>query len=245
MITQLGRWYLLIAVAVATLSAARVQATSTVVFYCGQSFQGYGVLANDLDCAGFGGSGVTIERGRLELNGFTIKNAAQYGIHCRTTCVILGPGTITANGLDGLRTEGWVRVSDTQIINNTNDGINARNFSSASRVVVTDSTIAGNGFSGIEADSSVILRRSTVSGNAENGIDVGVHDCDTTGRLVLFRSTVINNAGNCTEADECADLSSCGRNSRAPKVKRLSTCHTSYVRQSGSPGQTWGVCSQD
>ena len=244
MMTQLGR-YLLIAVAVATLGAARVQAVTTVVFYCGQSFQGHGVLAGDLDCTGFGGVGVTIVRGRLELNGFTIKNAAQYGIHCQTTCVIRGPGTITGNGLDGLRTEGWARVSDTRIINNVNDGINARNYSTASRVVVTDSIITGNGFSGIEADSSVILRRSIVSGNAENGIDVGVYACDTTGRLVLFGSAVTNNGGHCTVSDECADLSSCGRNSRAPKVKRESTCQTSHVRQSGSPGQTWGVCTLD
>jgi hypothetical protein len=245
MATQPGRSCLLAALAALVVIPIHASAATTVVTYCGQIFRGRGVLSGDLDCAGFGGSAVIIERGRLDLNGFTISNAGQSGIHCLTTCQIVGPGTITANGLDGIRTEGWVRLRDARVTNNTLDGINARNFSTASRVVASDSLISGNGFNGIESDSSVIVRRSTITASAENGIDVGAEACDTTGRLVLFRSTVSNSGGACAVSDVCADLSACGRNQRAPQVKRLSSCQTSHVRQSGSPGQSWGVCSQD
>jgi hypothetical protein len=243
MTTKPGRWIQLIAFAATVGSAFPAGAAITQVFYCGQTFRGRGVLVSDLDCVGFGGTGVTIERGRLELNGFSITGAAQFGVHCLTTCLITGPGSISGNGLDGIRTEGWVALRGVTVSNNALDGVNARNFSSASRVTASDSTIINNGFNGVESDSSVILRRSLVSGNLEHGVDVGAQNCDTTGRLLLFRSTVTGNANSCSVSPVCADPSSCGRNDRPPVLRRLSSCGTSYVR--GSGGATWNVCSQD
>jgi hypothetical protein len=243
MTTKPGRWLQLFAFAATVGASLPSGAATTQVFYCGQTFRGRGILIGNLDCTGFGGTGVTIERGGLNLNGFSITGAAQFGVHCLTTCLISGPGMISGNGLDGIRTEGWVALRGVTVSNNALDGVNARNSSSASRVTASDSTIVNNGFNGIESDSSVILRRSSVTGNGEHGIDVGAQYCDTTGRLLLFRSTVSGNATSCSVSPVCADLSACGRNNRAPRVRNSSTCGTSYIR--GSAGESWNVCSQD
>lgn len=243
MTTKPGRLLQLIALAATIGTAVPVSAASTQVFYCGQTYRGRGVLVGNLDCSDFGGTGVTIERGGLELNGFSITGAAQFGVHCLTTCLITGPGSISENGLDGIRTEGWVALRGVTVSNNGNDGINARNSSTASRVTLSDSTIVNNAFNGVESDASVIVRRSSITGNGENGIDVGRHDCDTTGRVLLFRSTATGNGGSCVESPVCADLTSCGRRNRAPRVRSFSSCGTSAVR--GSPGTSWNVCSQD
>jgi hypothetical protein len=244
MTTHPDRWLRRIAFVITALSTTTALAVPTQVSYCGQSFRGRGVLVGDLDCSGFGGVGVTIERGRLEFNGFAIRGAAQYGVQCLSTCQLRGPGLITGNGLDGVRTEGWVAVRDMRITDNALDGINARNISNAGRVHVSDSTIANNGFNGVESDSVAILRRTAVTGNLEQGLDCGVLECDSIGRVVIYRSTVTGNGSACVEGPVCADVTSCGRKNRAPRV-RLSSCHKSYVRGSGVPGQSWSVCSQD
>jgi hypothetical protein len=245
MTAHLGRWIQLIAFTATLAALPEVAAAATSVFYCGQTFRGRGELVTNLDCTGFGGSAVTIERGRLNLNGFSITNAGQYGVHCLNSCQIVGPGLIQAHGLDGVRTEGWVGVRNVMISGNTLDGVNARNFSSASRVVASDAVITNNGFNGIESDSAAMLRRTTVTGNLEHGVDVGIFDCSTAGRLLLFRSTVTANAAGCSASPVCADLTSCGNNDRAPRLRSESVCQTSYVRGSGDPGQSWDVCSQD
>jgi hypothetical protein len=233
----------MIAVAAAATTVAPAFAASTGVFYCGQSFRGTGVLMNNLDCSGFGGSGVTIERGRLDLNGFSITNAGQYGLLCLTTCQVKGPGTISGHGLDGVHSQGWIGLRDLIISNNVLDGVYARNVSRSGRVTISDSRVTNNGFNGIEADSSAVLRRTVVRDNGEQGVDVGMQDCESTGRVLLFRSNVLANGATCSESPVCGDLNSCGRNQRSPVLRSFSQCNKSYVR--GSSGATWGVCLQD
>ncbi len=237
------RFLSLIALTAGVATTAPAFAASTGVFYCGQTFRGTGILMNNLDCSGFGGSGVTIERGRLDLNGFSITNASQYGVVCLTTCQVTGPGTISGHGLDGVRTQGWIGLRDLIISNNILNGVNARNTSRSSRVTIADSRVTNNGFNGIEADASVVLRRTVVRENGEQGVDVGLQNCDSTGRVLLFRSNVLANGAICSESPVCGDLYSCGRNERSPVLRSFSQCGKSYVR--GSSGATWGVCSQD
>ena len=173
MTTRHGRWLRLLACAV-TLAAAPASAATTSVFYCGQSFRGRGILTTNLDCTGCGGPGVTIERGHLDLNGFHITGAGQFGIHCLSTCQIRGPGSISNNTLDGIRADGWVGLESVTISSNGADGVTARSISNASRVIVSRSSIVNNGFNGISSDNLVTLRRSTVTGNGEQGVDLGV-----------------------------------------------------------------------
>lgn len=216
----------------------------TQVTYCGQSFLGQGVLAGDLDCSGFTGHAVTIERGRLALNGFTIRAAGYYGVHCETTCRVLGPGTITGNGLDGIHAEQWVIARNLSITGNGLSGIFARSIYDAGRTLVRHLIITNNGLHGIEVDSLALVRDSRISGNGRDGINVGMPACDTGGKLAVSRSTVSNNGTACPESTTCADITACGRNNARPRIRR-SVCLTSYVRGSGFPGSDWNVCSQD
>jgi hypothetical protein len=71
-----------------------------------------------------------------------------------------------------------------------------------------------------------------------------VQFCDTAGRVLLYRSTVNLNGGACPPDLVCADVTSCGQNDRAPRLRRA-TCGTSYQRDSGVPGDDWDVCQQD
>lgn len=230
--------------AVALWLAAPAWSATTLVTYCGQSFQGRGILVGDLDCTGFTGHGVIIQRGRLDLRGFTIRNAGYYGVHCETTCRVFGPGTINGNGLDGIHAEQWVIARNISISNNGLSGIFARSIYDGSRVIAKNVIVIANGLNGIEVDNLALVRNSRISGNGQHGIDVGLPGCDTGGKVAVFRSTVVGNGAACPEATTCADITACGRNDPRPRVRR-SVCGTSYVRDSGFPGSDFGVCSQD
>lgn len=218
---------------------------TTAVTYCGQVIRGRGFLTADLDCTGFIGHAVTIERGKLELRGFTIRGAVFYGVHCEAACQINGPGAITANGLDGVNAAHWAIVRDTRVTDNGLSGVSARNINGGSRLLIKDSTITGNGFNGIETDNLARVRGSLISGNAQNGVDVGVQHCDSGGRTTLTRSTVSGNSTACVGPTACADLTTCGRRNAPPRLGKGSSCGISYVRGSGIPGTSWGVCSND
>ena len=235
----------LLGFAVVLSMAGPAWSAATLVTYCGQSIRGRGVLLGNLDCTGFIGHAVIIERGKLELKGFTIRGAAFYGVHCEAACQINGPGTITENGLDGVHAEHWAIVRDARVTNNGLSGVIARNINGGSRLVIKNATISGNGFNGIEADNLAVVRNSNIFANAQNGVDVGVQHCDTGGRTILVRSTVATNGTSCVGSITCADVSACGRNNAKPRLRNESACGTSYVRGSGFPGSTWGVCSQD
>lgn len=222
-----------------------VWAAATPVTYCGQSIRGRGFLTADLDCTGFFGHAVIIERGRLDLKGFTIRGAEFYGVHCESSCRITGPGGIVDNGLDGVHAENWVIINGVLIASNGISGVFARNVNGGSRLVIRESTIMQNGFNGVEADNLANIRDSIISENGQYGVDVGVQFCNTGGRVILVRSTVAENGSACGGPSGCADLNSCGRNNARPRLRNASMCGTSHVRNSGIPGTSWGVCSED
>lgn len=244
MITSRHRIWPAIVLNVLVLWPRPSPAGPTLVTYCGQSYLGHGVLAGNLDCSGYGGPALVIERGTLDLRGFTITGGLYYGIHCLNSCWLRGPGTIQGSGWDGVRADAWLVADGVVIRNNGLNGINARNPSLASRLIVRGSQINGNGYNGIEADSAVLLRRSRITGNGAHGVDVGVQFCDTAGRALLFESVVAGNSQACPGGQVCADISVCGRRNRPPRLRR-SSCGTSYRRGSGVPGQDWNVCQRD
>jgi hypothetical protein len=228
----------------ATLWLAAPVCAATLITYCGQSLHGRGYLAADLDCTGFNGHAVMITRGRLDLNGFTIRGANYAGVHCKGPCRIYGPGTVTENGLNGVHAEDWAIIRGATITNNLVSGVYARNLNGGSRVLIKSATITGNSFHGVETDNAAVIRYSTISNNGSNGIDVGVQDCESGGRALIYRSTATGNGATCINTPVCADISACGRTYPSPRL-RLSTCGTSYVRGSGAPGTSWNVCAGD
>jgi hypothetical protein len=231
---------------IATLGLALpVWAAAVPITYCGQIVRGRGYLTGNLDCSGFVGHAVILERGKLDLKGFTMRGAAFYGVHCQSSCQINGPGTIAENGLDGVHAENWAIVRDAVITRNGLSGVSAHNINGGTRLVIRNATITENGLNGIEADNLAVLRDSNISNNGQSGINVGVQFCDTGGRVILVRTTATGNGGSCDGSSVCADLDTCGRNNSEPRLRNESQCNTSHVRGSGIPGTTWGICSLD
>lgn len=214
-----------------------------LIQYCGQSFRNRGILVTDLDCSDFIGPGVVIERGRLFLDGHTISGAGYFGVQCLTSCQIIGPGTITRSGMDGVHVGKWVILKDVRVTNNGINGVIARNNSLRGRVILKDSIVAGNTIHGVETDVAVVMSDSMVFNNGEHGLDVGLRDCNSAGRIVMYRSAVVDNGLSCQFNDVCADLTSCSVGNSPPRLLRGSMCGTSYVRESGFPGMSWGVCN--
>jgi hypothetical protein len=219
-------------------------AATTLISYCGQSFRGRGVLTGNLDCTGFGASAVTIEGGRLRMNGFTITGGDVYTVHCTGPCQIDGPGTIQGATWDGIRADTWLIANELNVRNNGLNGILVVSEKDAGRLILRDVSVTGNGLSGVQVDAAAFIRRTTISGNAEHGIDIGVQNCASVGRLQTFRTTISGNGVGCPDSQVCADISLCGHKNRAPMLRR-STCGSSYLRGSGIPGIDFGVCLQD
>ena len=82
-----------------------------------------------------------------------------------------------------------------------------------------------------------------MTGNVLGGILLGEAGCPKRGNLVLKNTAVANNdsGADCGTTASCADLMTCKR----PKVGVGASCETSYVIDSGLPGDDWGVCSAD
>ena len=228
-----------VVIAAATWLPAASFAKSPIT-HCGQSVLGRAYLPGDLDCTGFNGHAVEITRGRLDLNGFTIRGANFYGVHCLGPCRVYGPGTITENGLDGIHAEDWVIVRNARVTNNAVNGISGGN-----RVLLNSVIVTGNSFNGVEADNSVVIRYSTIADNGSHGIDLGVQNCDTAGRVVLRQTNATGNGSTCINTPVCADITACGRSNPKPRLGRNSVCGKSYVRESGVPGLNWDICSED
>jgi hypothetical protein len=215
----------------------------TSVTSCGQSFRGAGVLAGDLDCSGFTGHAVTIERGKLDLQGFTISGSTGYGVSCPSNCKIVGPGTITGSRLQGVRAARGVKLFNVTITNSGNSGVDASNNKGTSKALLKGCTITGNANFGVEADKSVGATASTISGNGTGGVAAGPNRGCNAGHVALKDSTVTGNGtdGSCGVAFSCADVQVCRKK---PKLIGTSTCDHS-CKTSAVPCDVWGVCALD
>jgi hypothetical protein len=79
------------------------QAASIPVTSCGQIVDGAGHLTADLTCPGSGHAVRLLQKGKLELGGFTLTATEGIGVSCFGKCRINGPGTIiaAAEGVSG------------------------------------------------------------------------------------------------------------------------------------------------
>jgi hypothetical protein len=239
-------WLPVVSASIATallLVPAMTWAGLVEVNTCGQEFRGRGFLTADLDCTGFADHAVIIERGRLELRGFTLTGGNAYGVRCIGSCKIVGPGTITRSGLDGVRVQRRVTILNVNITNNDSDGVDARNNRGNAGAVVKESVITGNGSSGVQADRRAKLFATTISANGQHGVEIGKFRCDRPTRLLVRDSTIVGNGVDvtCGVSRTCADVATCD----TPRLSGVSSCQTSYDLSSGFPGSSWGVCSLD
>ncbi len=260
-------------------------AAQTALTVCGQSIAGDAFLPADLDCTSFPGYAVTIDRGTLDLGGFTLTGGDFGGVQCPHKCNVVGPGTITGSAFAGIVAFGSLRTSNVDLTNHVayglecfksckisggtisgngdgvvgganaqlsgvtivgNAGYGARvanGRGTASLILRDGSTVSNNGDEGVTAERKIAVYDSTVTGNAEHGLSAGLSDCSKSGTVKLRNAIVTGNgtAPDCGVTETCADVASC----RQPSVKDGSTCGTSYVPNSGFPGEDWNVCTLD
>jgi hypothetical protein len=196
-------------------------------------------LTEDLDCGG--GSGLQFKRGgKLELRGFSIRNASR-GVFCHR-CRIVGPGTIS-DCFDGV--EGYqIKLFDVTVSNSEGTAAKAQ-----LKLFMENSRIENSG-TGALAPKKIRLRDSQITGNRLDGIE-GFGSSTEYGcpgaKVRLINSSVIGNNTGPVSGSECqdrgvtgcADIRTCNI---APQLDATSTCDASL---SVSTGTTWGVCSLD
>jgi hypothetical protein len=205
-------------------------------------------LADDLDCTGIQAAIQFSPGSRLDLRGHTLTGMVLWA---RGNVRFDGPGTITGSPADGIRhSTGVLTVRNAVITGNPRFGI----VSLAGKVKLQNVTVSGNGIDGVAAYRSVQARDSIVTGNARFGIssrpdgtnvEGGAPCTETAKASIKLHATAVTGNGTGTECGTtaaCADLATCGR---SPQIVKASSCDTSYVLESGIPGDTLGVCTAD
>jgi hypothetical protein len=185
-----------ITVAILLVSSASLAAV-VEVDTCGQLVRGgKGVLVADLDCAGRNLPALTIERGKLDMNGFTISGSSPWpALVCLGRCKIVGPGTVTGggNGIDG---KGRLTLVQVDVVGNDFLGVSC--FTSCS--IRGPASIRDNGHGptapelyqhGVLTPATAKVRDVVISGNRGAGV-VARNPLDR-GRVVLRNATVTDN----------------------------------------------------
>ncbi len=208
-------------------------------------------LTADLDCAAIGDStptgGLWFNRrsAKLDLNGFSVRNASR-GVFCGK-CKITGPGTIadSTSGIEGSN----IRVSDVTLRDNEREGIR-----SVGKLRIENSLIENNGI-GATGVKKVRITDSVITGNRMDGLFAVAYGgfnnppvtC-TKSRVKIKNSDIVGNnigpqpepwACDFSEVIGCADIRTCNR---APVIDAASSCDTSF---SVDQVNSWGVCALD
>jgi hypothetical protein len=177
-------------------------APPTVISTCGETVSGVAELQADLDCSTYGSTAITMERGTLRLNGFTITgniantdpNNPELGLPtvlCERRCKVIGPGVITNSG-GGLFTGGWSEGEEAlkgwrrlQVENVTIEG-NGGNGVGAAYLILDGSTVRNNAGSGVVNHQNARVLDSVIENNGLRGI-VGTN---ASGKLRVAGTTV-------------------------------------------------------
>jgi len=153
---------------------------------------------------------------------------------------------ISGNTGYGIKTSGKpVKLQDCMVINNTGVGIDVE----GSAVKLRDSAVSGNSIGVSFVQKRVFLQNSSVTGNEFFGIeaDNGLGFSQKAAVVVAKGGIVTGNGTDPScgvDPTVCADLAL----ESTPKFTYLAgtnECETSYVRGSGFPGVSWGICFFD
>jgi hypothetical protein len=163
-------------VAAGALPAASAEVNVT----CGDQFKGTGFLTGD--CTGT----ITILKGSLSLQGFTVQGAGLAAVECIGTCRVFGPGSIVSAGSTfGISGEGAVLVSGVTIQGHGAVGVRGGDIG---RVRIDESVITGNGV-GVRG-ARIKISNSEIDANSGSGIVA------TTRGVKLDHSYVRDNGGD-------------------------------------------------
>lgn len=248
--------------------------TTTVVSTCGQVVSGTAVLQADLDCSGYTGTAITVARGVLRLNGFTVTGnpalppepGCDDGIVVACSsgrCTLEGPGTITGGGSPPCNVGAvafFRKVIGVTTTGNTGSGI-------SQAVHIENSTVSANGLHGVVVGNSrTKLVGTSVSGNAGRGIEaigarrVSLDQSQITanggqgvflgtgykGKAVLRASSEVS--GNSLTPAMCEAGGyvgiGCG-DIVSPQPPRLDATSSCGTSLNSNIGHPWGVCTND
>ncbi len=166
---------------------------------CGQVVSGDALLVGDLDCWPLQ-DGVVIEKGTLDMNGFTIRGSVR-GIVCgsggvtdqKGKCTILGPGaisatisqgilannklvldgvTVFANDNVGIAPAGRFRIVNSHVWINSGKGISGIDPYNKLRGRIDNSIIEENGGHGVADFSNVRIKNSVIERNGGSGVRI-------------------------------------------------------------------------
>jgi hypothetical protein len=147
---------------------------------CGDSFAGTGRLTGD--CTG----AITVLKGRLYLQGFTVSGTGLTAVECIGNCKIYGPGTIVSAGSTfGVSGEGAVLLYDVTVDGHGAVGVRSGDVG---RLRIEDSVIVNNGV-GVRG-ARIKISRSVIDENSGSGVVA------TTRGVKLDHTYVRNNGGD-------------------------------------------------
>jgi hypothetical protein len=234
-----GDWRLVVsfvAIALVSVHSQEAVAEPLLITTCGQTVTGRAELAADLDCSTFPGDAVSIERGSLLLNGFTLTGSllpgAYAAVACHRGCRVIGPGTITGGQTGGvvgdlLGPTVFVYVRDVTITGCTGTA-------AAAELLRARGVTATNNGAGLYGGATLRVRDSFVMDN----LGIGAF---TQGRVRIADSTVTGNAydpAGCLVPGVCPDVASY----RPPRVVRTVCGLSASI---SAPYAPWGVCQND
>jgi hypothetical protein len=185
------------------------------------------------------GFGVGISGGNLRVSDSLVAGNTAHGIE-GTYGVEVTDTIVSLNGNDGVRSQvGGVTVSGGTISENGGSGIRA-----LEGVIVVGAQILDNQIDGVQNfAAAATVADSTVTGNGRHGVRTDDSDCFPSDLLQIADSDVTGNrrGKDCGQTGICADVVSC----ELPEITGSTTCETSYRTLSGTPGESWGICSRD
>jgi hypothetical protein len=202
---------------------------------CGQVLADGGFLTADLDCSGYtDGPALTIERGVLDLAGFTLTGNEvesiplyfpEATVFCPVSCEIIGPGVLAGGKEAVVHARRRIALTDVTVRDVTAVG-NASAVYSEGSLQSTGCTIEGNSGDGLVATRRAIVQSTTIQGThgsavAAYGGKAFVQDSTITGngtgfaastvvaRIVKMRSSdVSDNGGPGIDAEGFAKVTS-------------------------------------
>jgi hypothetical protein len=150
---------------------------------CGQVLSDGGFLTADLDCSAYtGGWAVTIERGTLDLAGFTLTGneteffpmeSTEATVRCLANCDIVGPGVITGGANLGIYAWRRLTLTNVAVVDDgtvIGDGIVAYDDAGNGAVFLFNSTVEGWLGFGVRAERRVVAENTTIRANGSGGI---------------------------------------------------------------------------
>ena len=190
---------------VALLAGITVSHAGEKEVSCGDTLVGKGSLTGD--CTG----NITIQKGKLELNGFTITGTGVNAVTCLNRCKLIGPGKIVGGGSDrGIFGQDRVTLIDVEVSGHTSLGVrseccggmkltrtyvhdNGGTGIQSSKIKGIDSRINNNGLNGIVSTyRGVRLKRCQIWDNGGSGL-VTSTDTPEASRAKLVQTSILGN----------------------------------------------------